>query len=409
MKPDKNYWGNTKAKYQKAELQNGFETKAIRTGYTPGPDLSQSIPLFMTSSYHYESTEHAAELYTGQFAKEEGLIYSRIENPTTAILEKRIAALENGEAALATASGMAAIHLVLTELLKSGDHVVCAQEIYGGTSQLLKTTLLKFGIKTSFVDSTNEANFEQAIQKNTKLFILETPTNPTLNVIDLEKISAIAKDHKITTIVDNTVATPALTKPLDYGIDIVVHAATKYIDGQGRALGGLVVGKKDFIFQLMHVSLRNTGGCLSPFNAWLFIKGLETLKLRIDKHSENALKIANWLADHPKVKKVNYPFHPSHPKYAIAKKQMKGGSGLLSFELESYEAGKKLIDSVKLISHIGNLGNSESIIAHSASTSHQQLSEEERLKSGITPGFVRMSVGLESADDLIADLDQAIS
>lgn len=392
-------------KYENANFQNHQETKAIRGGYIPGPDLSHSEPLHCTSSYHYKGSEHAVRLYTLQ---EAGNIYTRLQNPTTDIFEKRMALLEGTEAGLATASGMAAINLTLTQLLQAGDHVVCANEIYGGTSQLLSVTLKKFGIETTFVSLANSEEWEAAVQDNTKVFIFETPANPVLMIGDIEALVTIAKKHNITTVIDNTIATPVLQQPLKYGVDIIVHSATKYIDGQGRAIGGVVCGSQAFIDGLRTVSLRNTGPCLSPFDAWIFLKSLETLAIRMEAHSKNALKIAQFLENHPKVKKVNYPFLESFPQYELAKKQQKHGGGLLSFEVDTVEQGAKIINSVELISLVGNLGDAKTIIGHPASTSHQQLSEEDRSKAGIAPGLLRLSVGLENAEDLIADLENVL-
>lgn len=392
-------------KYKNAHFQNHQETKAIRGGYIPGPDLSHSEPLHCTSSYHYKGSEHAVKLYTLQ---EQGNIYTRIQNPTTDIFEKRMALLEGTEAGLATASGMAAINLTLTQLLKAGDHVVCAKEIYGGTSQLLSVTLKKFNIETTFVSLADSEEWEAAVQPNTKVFIFETPANPVLTLADIEALVTIAKKHKVTTIIDNTIATPILQQPLKYGVDIIIHSATKYIDGQGRAIGGVVCGTQAFIDTLRTVSLRNTGPCLSPFDAWIFLKSLETLAVRMEAHSKNALTVARFLENHPKVKKVNYPFLESFPQYKLAKKQQKFGGGLLSFEVAGVKEGAKVINSVELISLVGNLGDTKTIIGHPASTSHQQLSEESRLEAGITAGLIRLSVGLENAEDLIADLENVL-
>jgi O-succinylhomoserine sulfhydrylase len=383
-----------------------FATKGIRAGYTPTSELSHGEPLHLTSAYHYESSEHAAKLYTLQ---EEGYIYTRLHNPTTAIFEERMATLENTEAALATATGMAAINLAFLSLLESGDTVVCARQVYGGTEQLLSVTFQKFGVKTIWVKGGNIDEWKKAVKEHKpKVVFFETPTNPTLTVIDIQKISDIAKANQAVTIVDNTIATPALQNPIDFGVDIVIHAATKYIDGQGRAMGGVICGKKDFIDKTRTIEHRNTGASISPFNSWLFLKGLETLEIRMEKHSQNALIIAEYLESHPKVKKVNYPFLKSNPDYELAKKQQKGGSGLLSFEVDSYQRGKDLIDKVKLISLVGNLGDTKTIVGHPASTSHQQLGEEKRQQSGITPELVRLSVGLEDPTDLIEDLEQAL-
>ncbi len=395
-------------KYTQLNLQKNlkFATKSIRSGYVPTSELSHGEPLHLTSAYHYESSQHAANLYTLQ---EEGYIYTRLHNPTTAIFEERMAALENTEAALATATGMAAINLTFLSLLESGDKVVCAKQVYGGTEQLLSVTFEKFGIKTIWVDGSNLEDWQKAVEVHKpKIVFFETPTNPTLTVIDIQKIAEIAKENHATSIVDNTIATPALQNPSNYGIDIIIHSATKYIDGQGRAMGGVICGKKDFIDKTRTIEHRNTGASISPFNSWLFLKGLETLEIRMERHSQNALVIAEYLESHPRVKKVNYPFLKSNPEYELAKKQQKAGTGLLSFEVDSYERGKNLIDKVKLISLVGNLGDTKTIVGHPASTSHQQLGEEKRQQSGISSELVRLSVGLEDPTDLIEDLEQAL-
>ncbi len=395
-------------KYQ--ELNNrkdlGFSTRSIRSGYVPDDSLSHSEPLHLTSAYHYESSDHASALYK---LEEEGKVYTRLHNPTTDIFEARIASLEKTEDALATASGMSAITLVFLSFLSAGETVVCAKQVYGGTQQLLNVTLAKFGVKTVWIDGTKIDEWERAIiEHKPKLVFFETPTNPTLSLVDIEAVVKIAKRVGSKTVIDNTLTSPASQTPVDFGVDIIVHAATKYIDGQGRSLGGVICSTKEIIGRLRTVELRNTGPAISPFDSWVFLKGLETLELRIEKHSQNALRIAEFLEKHPKVKNVNYPFLKTHPQYELAKKQQKYGGGLLSFEVESFNVGKNLVDTVKLISLVGNLGDTKTIVGHPASTSHQQLGEEKQREAGITPELVRLSVGLESVEDLIKDLDQAL-
>lgn len=396
---------NTQAKYQNLHKQTdlGFSTRSIRFGYIPDETLSHSEPLHLTSAYHYESSDHAARLYK---LEEAGKVYTRLHNPTTDIFEARIASLEKTETALATSSGMSAITLVFLSFLSAGDTVVCARQVYGGTYQLLTVTLAKFGVKTIFVDGTDLAQWEQAIsQHQPKLVFFETPTNPTLSVVDIQMVVDTAKKHQVLTVIDNTLTSPASQTPADFGVDIIVHAATKYIDGQGRVLGGVICSRQEIIDKIRTIELRNTGPAISPFDSWVLLKGLETLELRVEKHSQNALKIARFLESHPKVKKVNYPFLESHPQYQIAKKQQKYGGGLLSFEVLSYQAGKDFVDKVKLISLVGNLGDTKTIVGHPASTSHQQLGEQKQREAGITPELVRLSVGLENVEDLIADLE----
>jgi O-succinylhomoserine sulfhydrylase len=395
-------------KYQELNHRRdlGFSTRGIRAGYIPDDSLSHSEPLHLTSAYHYESSDHASALYR---LEEEGKVYTRLHNPTTDIFEARIASLEKTEDALATASGMSAITLVFLSFLSAGETVVCAKQVYGGTQQLLNVTLAKFGVKTVWIDGTKIDEWEKAIiEYKPKLVFFETPTNPTLSLVDIEKVVKIAKRVGSKTVIDNTLTSPASQTPADFGVDIIVHAATKYIDGQGRSLGGVICSTKEIIGRIRTIELRNTGPAISPFDSWVFLKGLETLEIRIEKHSQNALRIAEFLEKHPKVKNVNYPFLKSHPQYELAKKQQKFGGGLLSFEVDSFETGKNLVDSVKLISLVGNLGDTKTIVGHPASTSHQQLGEEKQREAGITPELVRLSVGLESVEDLIKDLDQAL-
>ena len=396
-------------KYNKLQSElKKKSTSLVRAGYIPGEDFSHSEPLFLTSGFHYASANHAKKLYAGE--KVSGKIYTRVSNPTTEIFEKKLAVSENCEAALATSSGMSAIFLTIISQISSGESIVCAQEIYGGTEQLLLKTLSKFGVKSFFISGKKAENWKIAAEKyKPKIFIFETPSNPTLSICDLEKISEIARDKNIITICDNTVTTPVIQNPKIFGIDLIIHSATKYIDGQGRCIGGAICGDKKIIESIRENEMRNVGNALSPFNSWIFLKGLETLEIRMKKHSENAEKVCQFLEKHPKVNKIHYPFWKKNPQIEIAKKQQKMGGGLLSFEVCDFETGKKLINSVKMISVVGNLGDTKSTIGHPASTSHSQSSSEVLEKSGITPNLIRMSVGIENYEDICLDLEQALN
>lgn len=396
-------------KYRQAEFQNGFATKAIRAGYIPGDELDQSPPLHLSSAFHYKSAAHTDEIYGVYADPIEGNDYSRTANPTTKVFENRLAALEGGESALAVSSGMQAIFLAIATIASAGDHVVCSRVVYGNTVRLLETSLIRFGISVSFANPVDLDEWEQAIRPETKIFFLESPTNPTLDVADIAGVSSIAKKHGIKTIVDNTIATPAGQNPLALGADIVIHSATKYIDGQGRCVGGALVAKSEFIEDVRSGLLRTTGGCLSPFHSWIFLKGLETLQLRVERHSENALKIAAFLEQHPQVTQVRHPFLQSHPQHALAKAQQKLGGGLLAFSVVGgLDASAKIVDNVKLISLIGNLGDAQTIIGIPSRSSHSRVSEQQRKSSGITENLLRLSVGLEDPNDIIADLKQVL-
>jgi O-succinylhomoserine sulfhydrylase len=397
-------------KYTSGNIQNGFCTQAVRGGYVPGEELDQSPPLHLTSAFHYESADHADKIYGVFDDPIEGNDYSRTANPTNLVFEKRMALLEKGEAALAAGSGQHAAFLALMSVVSTGDHIVCSRVVYGNTIRLIETTLTRFGISVTFADPVKTEEWEQAIQPNTRVFFLESPTNPTLDVADIKGICTAAKRKNITTIVDNTIATPAGQQPIPLGADIVMHSATKYIDGQGRCIGGVIISTKKRIEKIRAELLRTIGGCLSPFHSWIFLKGLETLKLRVEKHSENALIIAKFLEEHPKVKSVRYPFHPSHPQYALAKQQQTLGGGLLCFSVVGdIQASKTVVDSVKMISLIGNLGDTQTIIGIPGRSSHSRVSEKQRIESGITDNLIRLSVGLEDAEDIIKDLDQSLS
>lgn len=380
-------------------------TIAIRTQTPRTEQMEHSTPVFLTSSFTFET----AETMRAAFANEsDANIYSRYSNPTVDEFAKKIALLEKCEAGFAVASGMAAVFNSFMALLKMGDHLLCCRSMFGGTNTIVTKFLGRFGIEFTMVDADDIDNWEAAIKPNTKMLYLETPTNPQLEIIDLEKAGAIAKKHQLIYNVDNCFATPFLQTPTDFGADLVIHSATKWLDGQGRVLGGVVAGKKELINEI-YLFCRNTGPALSAFNAWVLTKSLETLEVRIHRHSQNALKIATAFENNPFVDWVKYPFLPSHPQYEIAKKQMSAGGGIVCFEIKGgIAAGRKFMDALQLISLTPNLGDTRTIASHPASTTHSKLNEEEQLKVGITPGLIRISVGLEHPDDIIWDIEQAL-
>lgn len=416
------------------------ETLALHHGYDKRGFGTMSVPIYQTTAYDFETAERAANLFA---LKELGPIYTRLNNPTTDVLEARIAALENGEAAIATASGQAAIFCTIANLAAVGDNIIVAKKIYGGSTTLLTHTLKRFGIKAKVFESDHADDLEALIDENTKAIFFEALSNPQIAIPNIEKIVAIGQKYNIVTVCDNTVATPILFQPLNHGVDVSVHSASKYICGQGTALGGLVIEAKGLntklignpryphfnepdesyhglvyaqlpfpIFSLrIRLSLiRDIGATISPYNAWLLIQGLETLSLRIKEHSRNAYKVASFLKSHPKVKQVAYPALETDALHARAKKYFKDAqtSGLLSFEVEGLEFAKHILNTTKLFSVVVNIGDSKSIITHPASTTHQQLSSEELALAGIKEGVIRLSIGLENADDLIEDLKVAL-
>ncbi len=380
---------------------NKFATKAIREGYKTSQEQEHSAAIFLTSSFTFDSAEQAAQ----RFAKEEqGNVYSRFTNPTVEAFQDKLASLEGAESCLATASGMSAIFATIMTLTKTGDHIVASHGMFGTTTVLLNTIVNKFGIEVTFVDLPDLVAWKDNIQSNTKLFILETPSNPLGEVVDLRALAAISKEHNIVLAVDNCVMTPALQKPLALGADIVIHSATKYIDGQGRCLAGAIAGSTELLEE-MSSFIRTTGPTLSAFNAWVVLKGLETLPLRMRAHSENAQQLANWLNDQSFVKKVHYLGLESHPHHQIAKGQQSDFGGVVSFEVSGGKKGAfRLINNTKMISITANLGDTKSTITHPASTTHARLSEDERRQSNISDNLVRISVGLEDIRDIIADL-----
>jgi len=382
-----------------------FETKAIRIQNPKSNHREHSSAIFPTSSFLFDSAEQMQAVFGGT---EEGNIYSRFTNPSVSEFEQKIAALEGVEKAMATASGMAAVFASFLAFLKKGDHLLAARALFGSTYQVLSMTLAEYGIEVSFVDGTNPSEWEAACRENTKMFYLETPSNPGLEIVDLQVASVFCKKHNLLFNVDNCFATPYLQQPAKYGADIIVHSATKYIDGQGRVLGGAVAGSKEIV-EKVYLFIRRTGASLSPFNAWVLSKSIETLAVRMDRHCENALKLAHWLEQNPKANKVRYPFLSSHPQYDIAKNQLKQGGGIVTFEIEGGNtAGMKFLNALQMISLTANLGDAKTIASHPASTTHLRVPEADRVQVGITDGLVRISVGLEHIDDIINDVEQAL-
>lgn len=380
-------------------------TLAIRYGYQRTEQGEHSEAMFLTSSFVYDSAEQAAERFSG---KVPGNIYSRFTNPTVAAFERRIAALEGGERAVATGSGMAAILTMCLGLLNAGDHVVCSRSVFGATQILFDKHLSRFGIQTTFVDLVDTQAWQAAVQSNTKLFFLETPSNPLMEIGDIRALSQIAKTAGAWLAVDNCLLTPILQKPLALGADIVIHSATKFIDGQGRALGGAIIGNHQLL-EPIYGFVRTAGPSMSPFNAWLFLKGMETLAIRMKAHSEQALSIAQWLVNHPAVESVFYPGLLHHPQAKLIAEQQQAGGAVLSFRVKGARAEAwKVIDAVQIFSRSANLGDVKSIITHPATTTHGRVAEADRLAAGITENLIRLSVGLESLEDLRADLARGL-
>lgn len=423
------------------EIKNpSIETLLLHAGHTPDPaSLSRAVPIYQTSSYVFKSSEHAANLFG---LKEFGNIYTRLMNPTTDVLEQRLAALDGGVGALAVSSGQAAITYAVLNIAKAGQNIVSTNFLYGGTYNLFHYTLPKLGISVKFVDTSDPENVRRAIDENTRLVYTESVGNPKNNVDDFAVIGQVAREAGIPFVVDNTVTTPFLFRPLDHGADIVVYSLTKFIGGHGTSIGGAVVdggkfpwnngkypeitepdpsyhglrywealGNLSYILKMRLTLLRDTGACLSPFNAFQFIQGLETLHVRMPRHVENARAVALWLDNNPAVSWVNYPGLPSHKDHVRARKYLPKGEGaLIGFGIRGgLEAGRKFIDNVKLLSHLANIGDAKSLVIHPASTTHQQLSEEEQIASGVSQDFIRLSIGLENVDDIIADISQALN
>ncbi len=386
-------------------MEKKFETKAIRTQLERSKNLEHSVPLYLTSSFVFED----AEDMRASFAEEkERNIYSRYSNPNSNEFVTKVCQMEDAEAGFAFASGMAAVFSTLAALLDSGDHIISARNIFGSTHSLFNNFFPKWNISHSYFKIDDLASIEKLITPKTKILYAESPTNPGVDVLDLEALGVIAKKHKLILVIDNCFASPYLQQPIRFGADLVIHSGTKLMDGQGRVLAGITVGSADLIEKVYRFS-RITGPALSPFNAWVLSKSLETLALRVDRHCENALKLAEYLENHEQVNWVKYPFLKSHPQYKVAKKQMKAGGCVVAFEVKGgVEAGQRFFNSIKLLSLSANLGDSRSIVTHPASTTHSKLSIEERAETGITDGMVRVSVGLEHIDDIIADIKQAL-
>ena len=383
-----------------------FDTKAIREGYRTTQEQEHSEAIFLTSSFVFDSAEQAAN----RFSKEEpGNIYARFTNPTVDAFEKKLAALEGADACVATSSGMAAIFASIMALVESGDHIVASRNMFGTSIVLLNTIVSKFNVGISYVDLGDLSQWQDAVQDNTKLFLLETPSNPLGEVVDITALSKISQANNILLAVDNAILSPALQNPIKLGADVVIHSATKYIDGQGRCLAGAVLANEAIIEQVSAFT-RATGPSLSAFNAWIVLKGLDTLSLRMKAHCDNALKLATWLQDQDQVEKVHYLGLDSHQDHALANVQQSGFGGIVSFEVKGgREAAFKIINATKILSITANLGDTKTTITHPASTTHSQLNEYELTAAGVSPGYVRLSIGLEHADDIIADIDQALA
>ncbi len=378
-------------------------TQAIRGGTMRSEFGETSEALFLTSGYAYDCAGDAAARFAGE---QEGMTYSRLQNPTVQMLEERIALLEGAEACRTMASGMAAMTAALLCQLEQGDHLVGGRAAFGSCRWLTDTLLPKFGIETTIVDARDPQQFQDAIRPNTKVFFFETPANPTMDVVDLEAVCGIARARGITSVVDNAFATPALQRPLEFGADVIAYSATKMMDGQGRVLAGAVTGSEKFINETLLAFTRNTGPTLSPFNAWVVLKGLETLDLRIRRQSENALKVGRFLEK--RVPKINFPALPSHPQHNLFTRQMDGAGPIFSFEVEGRSQAHGLLDALELIDISNNIGDSRSLMTHPSSTTHAGLAEEKRIEMGVTEGMLRLNVGLEDPEDLIVDLDQAL-
>ncbi len=379
-----------------------FETDAVRAGIERSQFGEHSEGLFLTSSFVFKNAQEAAKRFSGE---EPGNVYSRFTNPTVKAFEERLASLEGAEQCIATSSGMSAILATFMALCKPGDHVVVSKSIFGTSVQLFNNFLAKWGLNISFVDLPDLNAWEAATTKNTKFYFLETPSNPLTEIVDLKKLSQLAKSKKVKLIVDNCFCTPALQKPIDHGADIIIHSATKYLDGQGRCLGGAVLGKKRLMNEI-YTFLRNSGVTLSPFNAWVFLKGLETLKIRMAQQSDNAIKLATYLEKNKNISKVYYPGLKSHPQYNTALAQQSTGGAVLSFVVKGgQKAAWQVINKTKLMSITANLGDTKTTITHPATTTHSRLTQEQRDDAGIDDGLVRIAVGLEHIDDIIADLN----
>ncbi len=387
--------------------ESAFETLAVRAGVVRSEFNEHAEALYLTSSFVFDDAAQAAQRFSGE---DDGMVYSRYTNPTVQMLETRLAALEGAQCCVATSSGMSAILGVVMSLMQAGEHVVASRSLFGATVQLFNGVLRRFGVETTFVEPTKIDQWREAVRPNTRLLFLETPSNPLTELVDIAELSAIARQSGALLVVDNCFCTPALQRPIEHGADIIVHSATKYLDGQGRVLGGAVLGRKDVIHAPMISFLRSAGPTLSPFNAWVILKGLETLKLRMQAHSKSALEVARWLEKHPRVTRVYYPGLASHPQHELAMRQQATGGGIVSFEVDGgRDAAWKVIDATQMISITANLGDAKSTITHPASTTHGRLAPEVREAAGITEGLVRIAVGLEAVEDITADLERGLS
>jgi len=391
-------------------MKNGhqFATLAVHAGEPPCRVTGAlDTPIYQSTTFVSTSADEMAAVYGEE---KFGYMYTRYGNPTIRALEEKLQKLEGGEAALAFSSGMAAISSAILGYVKMGDHVVASRSLYGAAYNFLNRKLPRMGASTTFVESTRVEDFEKAIRPNTRMIYFETPSNPVLAILDIAALAALGRSRGIPTMIDNTFASPALQQPLCLGVTVVVHSATKYLCGHGDAMGGAVIGPKPYIDELVHEIIRDFGGVISPFNAWLILRGIRTLHLRMPAHCSNAQKIAEFLGQHPKVERVNYPGLPKHPGHEVAAKQMKAFGAMISFEVKGgYESGKKVMDRVKVFARAASLGDTRSLIVHSASTSHRAVPRDQRLAIGVTDGLVRLSVGIEAADDLLQDLDQALA
>jgi len=388
------------------EESDHFETIAIRKQVKRTENREHSVPLYLTSSFVFEDAEQARALFADEV---QGNIYTRFSNPNNSEFIEKICLLEGAEDGIATASGMSAVFTSMAGLLKSGDHILVSRSVFGSTHQILSQIFPKWNIEYTYADIAKPEKWESLIKRNTKMIFVETPSNPALDIIDLDWLGKLASKHKLILSVDNCFCTPYIQQPMHYGAHLIIHSATKYIDGQGRVIGGAIVGNKDLIKDLRFFA-RHSGPAMSPFNSWILSKSLETLAIRMEKHSENAYMVATYLEGHPQIEKVKYPFLPSHPQYELARKQMKLGGGIVTFTVKGgVERGKNFLNSLEMMSHSANLGDTRTIATHPASTTHSKLTEEDRKLVGIEPGLIRISTGLEHIDDIIKDIERALT